>query len=152
MTHKPMLILDKLRQMDPFLIEARCNLSPDAPEWATIDSLTLEIGYPGIGGKVIWKSIGWLQDKTIPVGRSFAHALWKSAQAEQILVFDFLPVLANASPETENKYSIRESVITADGRRKTSKTGPLRGAYSDEYFTLEPRYPGARKPTPKTNP
>lgn len=141
-----MFILEKLRKMDPFLIEARCNLSPDAPEWASIESLKLEIGYPGIGGKVIWKSIGWLQDKTMPIGRTFAHSLWKPALAAQILVFDFLPVFIGASRETEGKYRVRKSIVTSDGRRKTSKTGPLRGTYTDEFFTLEPRYPGAKKP------
>ncbi|MBL7828883.1 MAG: hypothetical protein JNJ57_19770 [Saprospiraceae bacterium] len=141
-----MFILEKLRNMDPFLIEVRCNLPQDAPEWQQIESLTLEIGYPGIGGKTIWKSIGWLQDKTIPIGRSFAHALWKPNLAAQVLVFDFLPMFIGGTNETEKRYRVRELISTTDGRRKTAKTGLLRGVYSDEFFTLQPQYPGAKSP------
>lgn len=137
-------ILEKLRKMDPFLIEARCNLHPDSPEWERIESVKLEIGYPGIGGKVIWKSIGWLQDKTIPIGRSFAHALWKPNMSTQVLVFDFIPMFIGSTNETEKRYRVRAQIATTDGRQKTSKTGPLRGEYSDEFFTLQPRYPGAK--------
>lgn len=130
--------------MDPFLIEVRCNLSPEDPQWDSIESLKLEVGYPGIGGKIIWKSIGWLQGKTAPIGRSFAHALWKPKMAAHVIVFDFLPVFVGTTNETEKNYRIRESVTTIDGRNKTSRSGPVRGQYIDEYFTLYPQYPGAK--------
>ena len=137
-------LLEKIRKMDPFLIEVRCNLSPEDPQWDTIDSLKLEVGYPGLGGKTIWKSIGWLQEKTSPIGRSFAHALWKPKLAAQVLVFDFLPVFIGSTNETQKNYRIRESITTTDGHHKTSKTGPVRGQYTDEFFTLKPHYPGAK--------
>lgn len=144
MIRRTLLLLDKIRKMDPFLIEVRCNLSPDDPQWEQIESLQLEVGYPGLGGKTIWKSIGWLQEKTIPVGRSFVHALWKPKMATQVMVFDFLPVFIGNTNETNKHYRIRESITTADGRQRTSRTGPLRGNYADEYFTLYPHYPGAK--------
>jgi hypothetical protein len=130
--------------MDPFLIEVRCNLSPDDPQWDRIESLKLEVGYPGLGGKIIWKGIGWLEEQTNPIGRSFAHALWKPKMAAHVLVFDFLPVFIGNTNETEKYYRIRESITTTDGRHKTSKTGPVRGQYSDDFFTLHPRYPNTK--------
>lgn len=137
-------LLDKLRKMDPFLIEVRCNLMPDDPQWEKIESLKLEIGYPGLSGKTIWKSIGWLKEKTIPIGRSFAHALWKPKMATNVLVFDFLPVFIGSTNETDKQYRMRASIISNDGRQRTAKTGRLRGAYIDEFFTLHPQYPGAK--------
>jgi hypothetical protein len=144
MLQRTLLILEKIRKMDPFLIEARCNLTPDDPKWAEIETLKLEVGYPGLGGKTIWKGIGWLQEKTIPIGRSFAHALWKPRMADHVMVFDFMPVLIGNTRETEKKYRIRASITTSDGKLKTARTGPLRGAYADEYFTLQPQYPGTK--------
>lgn len=144
MVRHTLLILEKIRKMDPFLIEAHCNLAPDDPHWEQIESLKLEVGYPGLGGKTIWKSIGWLKEKTLPIGRSFAHALWKPKTTAHVMVFDFLPVLIGNTNETNKHYRIRESITLVDGRQKTSRTGPLRGEYSDEYFTLHPQYPGAK--------
>lgn len=144
MIRRTILFLEKLSKMDPFLIEARCNLRPDDPQWEKIESLKLEVGYPGLGGKIIWKSIGWLQEKTMPIGRSFAHALWKPKMTAHVMVFDFLPVFIGSTNETNKHYRVRESIITTDGLQKTSRTGPLRGEYTDEYFTLFPQYPGAK--------
>lgn len=144
MIRRTIQFLEKLRKMDPFLIEARCNLSPDDPQWEQIESIQLEVGYPGLGGKTIWKSIGWLQEKTSPIGRSFAHALWKPKMTAHAIVFDFLPVFIGTTNETEKNYRIKASVITVDGRQKTSKSGPVRGQYIDDFFTLHPRYPGAK--------
>ncbi len=144
MIRRTLLFLEKIRKMDPFLIEVRCNLSPDDPQWEQIESLKLEVGYPSLGGKIIWKSIGWLQEKTIPFGRSFAHALWKPKMATHVLVFDFLPVFIGSTNETNKSFRIRESITTTDGRHRTARTGPLRGEYSDEFFTLQPQYPGTK--------
>ncbi len=144
MIRSTILILEKLRKMDPFLIEVHCNLKPDDPQWQQIESLKIEVGYPGLGGKMIWKGIGWLQQKSVPIGRTFAHALWNSKMAAHVMVFDFLPVFIGSTNETNKHYRIRESITTADGRQRISKTGPLRGEYIDEYFTLQPQYPGAK--------
>ena len=144
MIRRTLYLLDKLLKMDPFLIEARCNLRPNDPQWELIESIKLEIGYPGLKGRTIWKSIGWLQEKGIPISRLFSHALWKSTQAANVIVFDFLPVFVGNTQETNKKYRIRKLITTSDGNQYIDKTDPLTGMYTDEYFTLKPRYPGAK--------
>ena len=144
MIRRSLHLLEKLRKMDPFLIEVSCNIGPDDPQWQQIESIRLEIGYPGLGGKTIWKSIGWIQEKAMPVKRSFSHALWKPQMAMQVMLFDFLPAFIGDTNETHKDYRLKASITTTDGRQKTSRTGPLRGAYTDEYFTLQPQYPGAK--------
>ena len=42
MIRRTLHLLDKIRKMDPLLIEVRCNLSPDDPQWEQIESLKLE--------------------------------------------------------------------------------------------------------------
>ena len=112
--------------------------------WEQIESLKLEIGYPGLGGKIIWKGIGWIQDKANPIGRSFAHALWNPNMTNIVMLFDFLPALIGNTNETEKNYRIRAFITTKDGRNRTAKSGPIRDRYADEFFTLMPQYPGAK--------
>ncbi len=127
--------------MEPLLIEVSCNLSQDDPKWEQISSLTLEIGYRGLNGKTIWKQIGWLREQLLPVGRTFAHALWKPEMSEHVLVFDFLPVPQPGSIEPEQTYRLRKRINRPDGQSRTARSGVLKGDYSDEHFTLHPVYP-----------
>lgn len=127
--------------MEPLLIEVSCNLSHNDPKWEQISSLSLEVGYRGLNGKTIWKHIGWLREKLLPVGRTFAHALWKPAMTDHVLVFDFLPVPHPGSPEPEQTYRLRKRIIGPDGQSRTARTGLLKGDYADEHFTLHPVYP-----------
>jgi hypothetical protein len=131
----------KTRPMEPLLIEVSCNLRPDDPKWEQISSLSLEVGYRGLNGKTIWKHIGWLREQLLPTGRTFVHALWKPAMADHVLVFDFLPVPFPGSPDPEQTYRLRKRITHPDGQSQTAKTGPLRGDYCDEHFTLHPVYP-----------
>lgn len=127
--------------MTPVTIEVRCNLTPESPHWKDINSLTLEIGYPGRSGQVLWKQIGWLRDQMLPTGKGIAHALWNKTTAGLVLIFDFLPVLHPNSAEPEKTYQIRKSIRPAKGRARTLKSGFLKGQYQDEHFTLSPFYP-----------
>ncbi len=131
----------KTCNMEPVLIEVRCNLNQNDPKWEQISSLSLEVGYRGLNGKIIWKHIGWLREQLLPSGRTFAHALWKPAMTDHILVFDFLPVPRPGSPNPEQTYRCRKKIVTAEGQSKTTRTGLLKGDYADEHFTLHPVYP-----------
>lgn len=127
--------------MTPLVIEVRCNLTPESPLWKDINSLTIEIGYPGRGGQTLWKKIGWLRDQLLPAGKSIAHALWNQTSSGLVLIFDFLPVMLPNSAGLDKTYRIRKQVKAANGRSRTSKSGVLQGEYKDEHFTLLPKYP-----------
>lgn len=127
--------------MNPLMIEVRCNLTPESPLWKDINSLTLEIGYPGRGGQILWKRIGWLRDQLLPAGKSIAHALWSQTSAGLVLMFDFLPVMTPNSAGLNKTYRIRKKIKTANGRSHTSQSRALEGEYRDEHFTLLPQYP-----------
>lgn len=135
------LNLFKTRPMDPILIEVSCNLQPSDPKWQQISSLSLEIGYKGLNGKTIWKQIGWLREKLLPAGKNFAHALWRPAMTDHVLVFDFLPVRVPGSHQAEQGYRLRKKITTQEGKSQTSRTGLISGDYADEHFTLHPMYP-----------
>ncbi|MFN0215339.1 MAG: hypothetical protein ACKVT2_13870 [Saprospiraceae bacterium] len=127
--------------MEPLLIEVSCNLNQNDPKWEQISSISLEIGYRGLNGKTIWKHIGWLRDRLLPTGRTFAHALWKPAMSDHVLVFDFLPVPQSGSLVPEQTYRLRKRIIDPNGLSRTARTGLLKGDYTDEHFTLHPMYP-----------
>ena len=126
--------------MTPVIIEVRCNLPYDSPQWNEINSMRLEVGYPGRGGETIWKSIAWLHDQVLPTGKSIVHALWDQATTGLILIFDFLAVLSADAEKPEETYRFRKHIVTTTGRLRTIKSRPLRGNYSDEHFSLTPRY------------
>lgn len=128
-------------KIGPVIIEVRCRLERESPEWEAIDDVALEVGYRAKSGKTLWKHIGWLRDRIEPVGKNFAHALWKRKSADQVLAFDFIPTEDPKSQETDRTYFIRKIVTAADGRRRTSKAQTLRGEYTDEYFEVSPTYP-----------
>jgi hypothetical protein len=127
--------------MNPVIFEVRCNLTPESPLWKEINSLALEIGYPGRGGQILWKHIGWLRDQLLPAGKSVAHALWNQATAGLVLIFDFLPVTLPDSNEPDKTYRIRKKIEVASGRSRTLQSKILTGEYKDEHFTLSPKYP-----------
>ena len=131
--------------MTSLVFEVRCNLTSESPLWQDINSLTLEIGYPGRGGQILWKQIGWLRDHLLPAGKSIAHALWNQTSAGLVLIFDFLPVMLPDSAGFDKTYRIRKKIKAANGRSRTSKSGVLEGEYQDEYFTLSPQYPEVGK-------
>lgn len=141
MTLNEFLTRFKARSMEPLLIEVSCNLGKNDPKWEGISSLSMEVGYRGLNGKTIWKHIGWLRERLIPTGRTFAHALWKPAMTDHVLVFDFLPVPHPGSTEAEQTYKLRKRITSPDGQSKTARTGLLKGDYTDEHFTLHPVYP-----------
>jgi len=127
--------------MTPFIIEVRCNLTPESPQWKDINTLTLEIGYPGRGGQTLWKRIGWLRDHLMPAGKSIAHALWNQTSAGLVLIFDFLPVMRTDSTGLDKTYLVRKKIRTVKGRSRSTQTEVLQGDYKDEHFTLMPNYP-----------
>lgn len=127
--------------MNPLIIEVRCNLSPDNPQWNEINSMRLEVGYPGTSGEIIWKHIAWLNDQLLPSGKSIAHAIWDRATAGLVLIFDLLTVRRTEGAEPEKTYCIRKHIVGADGHSRTTKSRLLQGDYKDEHFSLIPRYP-----------
>ncbi len=127
--------------MNPVIIEVHCNLPSDSPQWNEINSMRLEVGYPGRSGEIIWKHIAWLNDQLLPSGKSIAHAMWDQATAGLVLIFDFLTVLQIENTEPEKNYCIRKHIISANGRLRTTKSRLLQGNYKDEHFSLIPRYP-----------
>jgi hypothetical protein len=137
--------IKRAHRMDPVIIEVRCNWGQDDPRWQETSTLSLEIGYPTLGGKMLWKNIGWLREQWGATGRSFAHALWKPKMAGQVLLFDFLPLVLPQAAEPEKNYRIRKRITDAEGRLRTSKSALLRGDYADEHFSLHPQYPTLRK-------
>lgn len=131
-----------LRLMEPVLFEIRCNLGPEDPGWTNIASLSLEVGYRGLQGKIIWKHIGWLREDPPTPGKNFAHALWKPNMTQHVLVLDFLPVPGKPEGKClEQGYWLRKKIVKIEGYSQTLKTGILRGNYSDEHFTLLAVYP-----------
>ena len=126
--------------MDPLLIEVHCILGQDSPQWESVSTMTIEIGYPGRNGQTLWKHIGWLKDRLSITGRDFVQALWNHNVTDRVLVFDFLPVLKTNTQKTETAYRIRKTILSPNGRHQTS-TRVLRGNYQDEHFNLVIKYP-----------
>ena len=129
-------------KIGPVIIEVRCRLERESPQWEEIDDLSLEVGYRAQSGKTLWKDIGWLRDRLEPMGKNFAHALWKRKSADQVLAFDFIPAEDPKSQTTDRTYFIRRVITAVNGRRHTSKPQVLRGDYEDEFFEVSPSYPG----------
>jgi hypothetical protein len=102
------LITLKVTLMTPITFEVSCNISPENPLWKDINSVALEIGYPGRGGEMLWKSIGWLRDHFLPAGKNIAHALWDQTSTGLVLIFDFLPKMLPDSAGFEKTYRIRK--------------------------------------------
>jgi len=129
--------------MDPLLIEVHCTLGQDSPQWESVSTMTIEIGYPGRNGQTLWKHIGWLKDRFSITGRDFVQALWNSTVSDRVLVFDFLPVLKSNTQKTETAYRIRKTLLSPNGRHQTS-TRVHRGNYQDEHFNLVVKLPESK--------
>lgn len=127
--------------MDPVLIEVRCLLNEAATEWEYISNISLQIGYPGRGGNTLWKHIGWLRDRLLPIGNAFAQAEWSKEMVDHVLVFDFLPVVPPNQFEPERSYRIRKNITDANGRTRRRRSGILEGDFSDEHIRLHAIYP-----------
>lgn len=128
--------------MKPVHFEAHCALKENDPLWSTIRNISIEIGYPGIGGKTLWKQIGWLQTGAGVFHRTIAHALWDRALAAQVLFFDFQPVQAAPDGEVEKSYRLRKTITRADGHTLPSREVFIKeGQYTDEHFVLQVYYP-----------
>lgn len=129
--------------LDPVLIEVHCLLGPEDPRWEDLLEVSIEIGYPGRDGKILWKRVGWIKDKTSGLENAFAHAQWSAEDADQVLEFDFLPVINRETREqVEKSYLVRKRLRRVDGRWQTVKTVEVsEGVYSDDYFEFIPTYP-----------
>lgn len=132
-------------KIGPIIIEVRCRLQHESPEWKEIDDLSLEVGYRTQSGRTLWKNIGWLRDKLEPLHSGCAHALWKQKSADQVLAFDFIPVEEAKTHHTDKTFYIRRVVTAANGRRRTSRPQTLKGHYEDEFFQVSPSYPDEEK-------
>jgi len=123
--------------MEPVLIEVKCKLRSEEPLWENIRSISVEVGYPGEGGQIRWKQTGWLKDQYHTEGKLFTHALWSQENWEQIVVFDFQPVINPESGALELAYRIRQTITQTNGRQKTFESKRLTGNYSDDYCAFQ---------------
>jgi hypothetical protein len=141
---KDHLTLKNQPTMKPVHFEAHCALRENDPLWNTIRNISIEIGYPGIAGKTLWKQIGWLQTGAGAFNRTIVHALWDRALATQILFFDFLAVQTPETGEVEKSYRLRKTITRSDGHVLPSREILIQeGQYADEHFVLEVHYPAA---------
>jgi hypothetical protein len=130
--------------MNAVLIEVRCRLTKDDPEWNNITSMLVETGYPGKSGSIIWKHIGWLYHEEDPATKTFHHAIWNKNLSHQILVFDFVPLYLTKNHEPEKTYRLRTIITRPDGKSQKIQSGLLHGAYQDQYIDVLPHYPGTK--------
>jgi len=127
--------------MEPLLIEVQCLLAPGDYRWEQIESVTLEVGYPGLSGQTLWKHIAWVQKPATGFVRSFAHAIWARQTAESVLVFEFMPLIPAETGKLEKKYSYRIHQVEIDGHLSRSKIQVADGVHRDDLFLFTPRYP-----------
>jgi hypothetical protein len=124
--------------------EACCALKENDPLWNNLRNISIEIGYPGIKGTILWKRIGWLQTGSGAFNRTIAHALWDRTTAAQVLLFDFQPVLMTGAGNLEKSYRLRKTIIRSDGHTLSQREVRIKeGRYADEYFVLQVDYPVA---------
>ena len=126
--------------MGTLSIEVHCLLKADDVRWETMESLTLEIGYPGLNGQTHWKHIGWVQEPQNSSAKSFTHALWSRQTAGQTIVIDFLPPPTGALEKT---YCYRTHTMGIDGKTQSTKVKIVEGFHTDLFFSFKPCYPGA---------
>lgn len=129
--------------MGTLTIEVHCLLQADDARWESMESLTLEIGYPGLNGQTHWKHIGWVQEPANSLPKSFAHALWSQQSAEHTIVFDFLPVLLPHTGALEKTYCYRTHALGTNGKLHSTKMKIVRGPHTNLFFSFMPCYPGA---------
>lgn len=122
--------------MEPVLVEVSCKLDKDHPKWNEIESMYIEIGYPGKSGNTLWKHIGWLKDKLSPFSRNFAHALWDKDHYAHTLTFDFYPAPKPQEPGILDKFYIKKHITEKNGNTRVSKSMLVRGDFSDDIIAL----------------
>ena len=128
--------------METLLIEVHCLLRPDDARWDTIESLMLEVGYPGRNGPVHWKHTGWLREPPNPgLAKSFAHALWKRETADAVLVFEFAPQYQQPSGTLEKQYRLRMHCTEINGKTHIQKLQSSEGPVTHSFFSVAVRYP-----------
>jgi hypothetical protein len=118
------------------LLEVSCNLDPKSDLWNEFLHLQLEIGYPALGGKTLWKQIGWEKSDLRSTGKHFIHLLWNAKTADQIIETDFLPVKNSKTNEIERSYKIKRSIHYKDERPKNSVSRTLYENYQDDFFSI----------------
>ncbi len=117
-------------------LELSCNLNPNSDLWSEFLYLQLEIGYPALGGRTLWKQIGWEKNATQNKGKHFVHLLWNAQTANQIIETDFLPVINGKTHEIERSYKIRRIISYKDERPKSSISRTLHDNYQDDYISI----------------
>ncbi len=127
--------------MEPLTIEVRCLLNPNDLRWNNIETITLEIGYPGLSGQILWKHIAWIQEPSAGFVRTFAHAIWARQTADSVLVFEFMPVLPAETGRLEKKYCYRVHQLEPDGYLRRSPVQSADGAHQNDLFLFTPCYP-----------
>lgn len=127
--------------MKTLTIKVHCLVHAEDARWDTMESVTLEIGYPGLNGQTLWKHIGWLKEPQHTLAKSFAHALWSRQTVENTLVFDFLPVRLSDSGFVEESYCYRTHTTGIDGKIQATKIQIVKGPHTDLFFSFLPQYP-----------
>lgn len=129
--------------MGTLSIEIHCLLKADDVRWETIESLSLEIGYPTGNGQTHWKHIGWVQEPLHSTVKSFSHALWSRQSAGHTIVIDFMPVTKPHSGALEKTYCYRTHKMGAKGKMLSTKIKIVEGFHTSLFFSFKPCYPGA---------
>lgn len=129
--------------METLTIEVHCLLPSDDAHWDTMETLTLEVGYPGLNGQTHWKHIGWVPEKQPGLTKSFCHAQWNQHAANHTIVFDFPPRIDPQSGAPEKSYCYRTRLMGTDGKIQTTKMKIVEGFHTNLFFSFKPHYPGA---------
>jgi hypothetical protein len=130
--------------MEPVIVEISCNLDENHPKWNEIESMYIEIGYPGRTGGMLWKHIGWIKNQIVPFSRHFSHALWDKQNSTHTMAFDFSPVADEDSNEVVDKFYLKKHITDSEGNATSSKSMLVRGDFSDEMFTLKAIIPSTK--------
>lgn len=129
--------------METLTIEVHCLLPSDDARWDTMETLTIEVGYPGLNGQTHWKHIGWAPEKQPGLTKSFCHAQWSQHAANHAIVFDFPPRIDPQSGAPEKSYCYRTRLMGTDGKIQTTKMKIVEGFHTNLFFSFKPHYPGA---------
>ena len=127
--------------MEALLIEVHCLLRADDAHWERIESLMLEIGYPGRNGQTHWKHTGWVREHSPGIAKSFTHTLWKRETAAAVLVVEFPPWYRPTTGALEKSYCFRIHCTRIDGKTHIHKAKTIESQFTHEYFTFNIQYP-----------
>ena len=127
--------------METLLIEVHCLLRADDVRWEKMDSLLLEIGYPGRNGQTHWKHTGWVREQHPGLAKSFAHTLWKRETSAAVLVVEFSPQYQPESGALEKSYRFRTHFTGIDGKTHTQKIQIAEGPFTNPFLSFITQYP-----------